>query len=194
MHAGGIIINGIHPDENNSQIMMQQFINAGNMQKWMASIYAPVTITKRWTIQEYISFANTHLINPGAFDIQRNLIFINTNMQYNFGNNFTATFHAYWLNQEVAANAVIRNMWQMDIGLQKKFFNRRLTAKISADDIFNTHKEIGTFYYNNFNLNFTNKEQTQKITLGVTYNFNLGKVFQSRKIESSSEEEKSRLR
>jgi hypothetical protein len=53
----------------------------------------------------------------------------------------------------------------------------------------------GVFYSgDNFNLNFESKVQSQRFTLGVTYNFNLGKIFNAHTLESSSEEEKSRLK
>ncbi|MDR0793105.1 MAG: TonB-dependent receptor [Chitinophagaceae bacterium] len=193
-HAGDIITNGMHPSANNPEIIMQQPTNAGTMQKWMVTAYLPINIAKWWTTQEYIEYSNKHLNNPGAYDIQLNSILLNTNMQFSIAKDFAATLHSIWFNKYNFSNAIIGSTWRADMGLQKKFLKQRLTLKATVDDVFNTHTMKGTFYYNNFNLNFISKEQTQKFTLGATYNFNLGKIFQAHKIESSSEDEKSRLK
>jgi outer membrane receptor protein involved in Fe transport len=193
-HAGDIITNGMHPGTDNPEIIMQQPTNAGTMQKWMITAFLPINITKWWTTQEYIEYGNKHLHNPGAYDIQLNSILLNTNMQFTIAKDFAATLHAYWFNKYNFSNAVLGYSWIADMGLQKKFLNQRLILKASMDDVFNTHTMKGTFYYNNFNLNFISREQTQKFTLGVTYNFNAGKIFKAHKIESSNEDEKSRLK
>jgi outer membrane receptor protein involved in Fe transport len=193
-HANNIIINGVHPNPDNAQIIIQQPVNAGNMQKYMASVFFPFNITKWWTTQAYIEYSNVELKNKDAFTIQKNLITLNTNMQFSIAKNFVATLHAHWFNNYIFANTVLNQMWQADIGLQKKFFKQRFTLKVAADDVFNTVIPTGMVYYNKLNMNFTDKQQTQKITIGFSYNFNAGKIFSARKIESSSEEEKSRLK
>jgi hypothetical protein len=52
----------------------------------------------------------------------------------------------------------------------------------------------GTAYYTNMNLYIQNRWQSQNFTLGLTYNFDLGKAFHMHNIESSSADEKSRLK
>ena len=193
-HAGDVITNGTHPYAENQEIIVQQSTNAGYTNKWLVSAYLPINITKWWTTQEYIEYDNMHVVNPGAYNIQKNLVTLNTNMQFTIAKDFMATFHAFWANQFIFANAVLGSFGTADIGLQKKFFKQRLTLKASMNDIFNTQKTKGTFYYNNFNLNFDGKEQTQKFTLGIMYNFDLGKAFKAHNIESSSQDEKSRLK
>lgn len=192
-YATDVIANGIHPMDGDSVKMTQQPTNSGTSRKWMLSAYIPVNIAKWWTTQEYAEYDNQHLAAP-AYNISRNLITLSTNMQFTLAKDFTATLHAFYINHAVFANAVIDQMSSVDIGLQKKFFNSRLAVKASMDDIFNRQRAKGTFYYTGFNLNFQDLEQTQKFTLGVTYNFDLGKTFKSHKIESSNADEKSRLK
>jgi outer membrane receptor protein involved in Fe transport len=193
-HAGDVITRETHPSADNMKIMILQPMNAGSMEKWLVSAYLPINIAKWWTTQEYIEYNNTHLIDPDAYNIQKNIFLISTDMQFTIAKDFTATFHAYWFNHYIFANAVLNSFWQTDMGLQKKFFKQRLILKATMNDIFNTVKMNGTFYYNNFNLNFIDRTQTQKVTLGVTYNFDLGKAFHLHNIESSSADEKSRLK
>jgi outer membrane receptor protein involved in Fe transport len=193
--ANDIITNGINPSASNPEIIVQQPTNAGTMQKWMITAYLPVNITKWWTTQEYIEYSSKHLNNPGNYNLQVNSILLNTNMQFTIAKDFTATLHGLYFNKYNFANAVLNHLWQADMGLQKKFLKQRLVVKASMDDIFNTHTMSGVFYSgNNFNLNFFERVQMQKFTLGVTYNFNLGKIFKAHTLESSSEEEKSRLK
>lgn len=192
-YATDVITNGIHPMDGDSVKMTQQPTNSGISRKWTFSIYIPVNITKWWTTQEYVEYDNQHLVAP-AYNISKNLLTLSTTMQFTIAQEFIASLNAFYINHAIFANAVINHMSSTNIALQKKFFKSRLTLKAAADDIFNTQKVKGTFYYTNFNLDFQDIEQTQKFTLGISYNFDLGKAFQSHKVESSNEDEKSRLK
>lgn len=194
-YAKDVIINGIHPVAGSPDQMTQQPVNSGTSDKWMLSAYIPVNITKWWTTQEYAEYDYRHLNAPGAYNFSKNLVTLSTNMQFDLGKNLTASLHAFYLNSIISNNAILDHISGMDIALQKKFFNKRLTLKAALDDVFSTENNVkGTFYYTNFNLDFSDIERKQKFTLGIVYNFDLGKAFKSHKIESSNEEEQSRLK
>ncbi|HEY0298039.1 MAG TPA: outer membrane beta-barrel protein [Arachidicoccus sp.] len=187
-----VINNAIKPDSINAEKMIQQQINSGSTRTWMLSAAIPVNITKWWTTQEYIQLYHQRSLAE-QYDIKKNLVLISTTQEFTIAENFTASLHANYLNHIIFANAVISHIFETDIAIQKKFFKQRLTAKASLDDVFHTANLHGEFYYNDFNLTFSEQQQHQKITLGLTYNFDLGKTFKSHKIESSNEDEKSRL-
>ncbi|ANI88558.1 hypothetical protein A9P82_04165 [Arachidicoccus ginsenosidimutans] len=195
-HATDVITNGIHPVAGSPNQMTQQPQNAGTSTKWMLNAYIPVKITKWWTMGNYAEYDYQHLNAPDAYNISENLITLSTTAQFNLGKDFTASWHTFYLNKIIEGNAVINHITRTSIALQKKFLNQRLTVKASADDIFGGKNEnvSGTFYYTDFNLRFRNQNQWQKFTLGIVYNFDLGKTFKSHKIESSNADEQSRLK
>ncbi len=194
-YANDVIINGIHPVSGSPDQMTQQPVNSGTSSKWMLSAYIPINLTKWWTTQEYVEYDYRHMNAPGAFNFSKNLVTLSTNMQFNLGKDFTASLHAFYLNSIISNNAILDHIGGMDIAMQKKFLNKHLTLKAALDDVFSSENNVkGTFYYTNFNLNFSDIERRQKFTLGIAYNFDLGKSFKSHKIESSNEEEQSRLK
>lgn len=80
----------------------------------------------------------------------------------------------------------------VNIGIQKKLFDGKLTLKASADDIFKTMYSRAYARYDGMNL-FTKSEWTsQRINFSVTYRFGSNDVKQSRQRTTSSEEEQSR--
>ncbi|MDE1193523.1 MAG: outer membrane beta-barrel family protein [Arachidicoccus sp.] len=194
-YATDVITNGIHPVAGSPDQMTQQPTNSGTSSKWMFNAYIPIKITKWWTTGNYAEYDYQHLNAPGAYNFSKNLITLSTNMQFTLAKDFTASLHTFYVNKIIEGNAVIDHLTRTSIGLQKKFFKQRLILKASADDVFNTGKTVsGTFYYTDFNLNFQNRQQWQKFTLGFVYNFDLGKAFQSHKVENSNDDEKSRLK
>jgi len=188
-----VINNAIIPEKNDPEKMTQQPINSGATKIWMFTAFVPVQITKWWMTQNTLQLSNQHAIAE-AFDLQENIAMLQSSQIFQLGKGYSVSASAYYLNKIIFANAVLHHLFNTDLAIQKKFFNNKLTVKLAGGDIFGTSKVKGKFFYNDFRLNFDQLQQKQKITLGLTYNFNLGKAFKAKAIQSSNAEEKSRLK
>lgn len=187
-----VINNAILPEKDDPEKMMQQPINSGASKIWMFTAFAPFRITKWWMTQNTMQISNQHAIAE-TFDLQENIAMLQSSQIFQLGNGYTVSASAYYLNKIIFANAVLHHLFNTDLAIQKKFFNNKLTVKLAGNDIFGTSKVKGRFFYNDFRLNFNQLQQKQKITLGLTYNFNLGKAFKAKAIKSSNAEEQNRL-
>lgn len=187
-----VINNAILPEEGDDEKMTQQPINSGATKIWMFTGFAPVQITKWWTAQNTLQLSNQHAIAE-AFDLQENIIMLQSSQIFQLGKGYTVSASSYYLNKVIFANAVLHHLFNTDLAIQKKFLDNKLTVKLAGNDVFGTSKVKGRFFYDDFRLNFNQLMQNQKITLGLTYNFNLGKAFKAKKVQSSNAEEKNRL-
>lgn len=187
-----VINNAILPEKNDEEKMTQQPINSGSTEIWMFSVVAPVQVTKWWMSQNTLQLSNQHAIAE-AFDLQENIAMLQSAQVFQLGKGYSVNASSYYLNKVIFANAVLHHIFNTDLAIQKKFFNNKLTVKLAGRDIFGTSKVKGRFYYDDFRLNFNQLQQSQKITLGLTYNFNLGKAFKAKNVQSSNADEKNRL-
>lgn len=187
-----VINQAIFPEESDPEKMTQQPINSGSTEIWMLMAFVPVKITKWWTTQNTLQLSNQHA-KAAAFDLQKNIGLLQSSQVFTVGGGVTLSASAYYLTNAIFANAIIDHLFNTDIAVQKKFFKDKLTLKVAGSDVFGTSKVYGNFYFNDFNLNFNQIMQKQKVTVGLTYNFNLGKAFKAKKIQSSNAAEKNRL-
>lgn len=187
-----VINNAILPESDNMERMTQMPINSGSTKIWMLTAFAPFQITKWWMTQNTLQLSNQHAIAE-EFDLQENIGMLQSSQVFTLGKGVTLSASAYYLNKVIFANAIIGHIFNTDIAIQKKFFKDKLTVKLAGTDVFGTSKVAGRFYYDDFKLDFDQLQQKQKITLGLTYNFNLGKAFKAKNVQSSNADEQKRL-
>lgn len=187
-----IINNVMRTDVNNTELMIQQPINSGNKSVFSLTAFIPVNITKWWATQNTIQYNHEDLKAP-EYHLDKNIFFIQTNQDITLPHQFKITFSAFYMSNFLFANAVLKPLFAANIAVQKKVLKDKLMIRAGLDDIFNSNKVKGEFFYNNFNLVFNQKQQSQVFSLGLVYNFSLGKAFRVHNIESSNDEEKGRL-
>lgn len=83
-------------------------------------------------------------------------------------------------------------MYSLNLGLQKKFINNKLTAKVSFDDVFNTFNNRATGKYDNLDFVSKNRWASQRLNISLSYRFGSKDVKQARQRSTSSEEEQGR--
>lgn len=187
-----IINNVMRTDANNPQLMIQQPINSGDNRVFSLTAFVPVNITKWWSTQNTLRYSYEN-INAPQYNIHRNIFFVQTNQDISLPYKFKLTLNAFYMSNFIFANAVLDPIFATNIGIQRKVWDERLILKAGLDDVFNTNRVNGTFYYNQFNMVFTQRQQKQVFTLGIVYNFKMGKAFRTHAVESSNDDEKSRL-
>lgn len=187
-----IINNVMHTDDDNPRLMIQQPINAGDKRHFAITAFVPISITKWWTTQNTIQY-NYETVTAPQYAIHRNIIFIQTMQDISLPFQFKLTLSANYMSNYIFANALLKPMFNTNIALQRNVWKDRLTLKAGLDDVFNTGEIKGTFYYNQFNMDFKQRQQNRIFTFGIVYNFKSGKAFRAHNIESSNDDEKSRL-
>ncbi len=166
--------------------------NFGNRTNYGLTFNVPIEIEKWWQMQNNITIRHESLSIQG-YTIITSPLELQTTQEFSLPGNFTLSANAFYYSRETSGNIVLKNIAEIDLGLQKKLFQNKLTAKISANDLFKLRDINATVYYNGGTMLFKSDRQWQTVNLSLVYNFDLGKTFQTHKIENSNAEEKNRL-
>jgi hypothetical protein len=95
-------------------------------------------------------------------------------------------------------SATASGMMDMDaqyivcLGIQKKFLNEQLSLRVGFDDVFHTINNKSWAKYDNMDIYYFNKWDSQKVNISLTYRFGSKDVKQARQRTTSLEEEQKR--
>lgn len=81
----------------------------------------------------------------------------------------------------------------VNVGVQKKFLNDRLSVKVSFDDVFHTMENKSWARYDNMDISFYNRWDSQRLNLSLSYRFGSKDVKQSRQRTIGADEEQKRM-
>jgi hypothetical protein len=84
--------------------------------------------------------------------------------------------------------------WALDLGLQRKFLQKRLNARISFSDIFFTSGWDGESEFNGLISIGNGYWDSRRVNLSLSYQFGNEKVRQARKRRTGLDEEAGRTR
>lgn len=96
--------------------------------------------------------------------------------------------------KELFGNRIYSPYGQMDFSASKSFLNNKLTINIGINDIFNFQNNNAILIDSPEEIIIKEKYQSRKLQLYIFYNLSTGKSFNKKRIESSDEGEKSRLK
>jgi len=149
---------------------------------------------KWWTINTYTDLFNyqvyTGQVYGGNIQTRSPYIFAQVNNQFTLGKGWSAETGGFYCSPRHQAQFDKIAFGQLNMGLQKKFWNNKATVKLAARDIFNTNTSTG-FITNipNVIAHYANKFHNQVFILSFSYSF--GKQVtdqQKRKIGSADSE------
>lgn len=157
------------------------------------SLYVPVSFTKWWNWNNNI-IARRESISVQNVDIKKNIFTIQSNHVFTLPSKFSLNLNASYYSNFISGNFLFDPLFMIDIGIQKKMLKDKLTLKATATDITRDYKFYAKIYYTNQNIGrIEQRRQTQTFNLSAVYNFDLGKSFKIKRIESSSADEQKRL-
>ena len=146
--------------------------NISGRKEYEVSTWGGMTIKKKlkvnlsasYTFNEYSTFDKTvnRFRNGGSFTSNMNTTFSPKDIL-----NFTGSFT---FNRFATPQGFARWSWSMNLGVQKKFYNKRLTVTANIIDPFIQESRNFT-YGTNFNLQSFSTAQTRNFRLSLGYNF-----------------------
>ena len=149
--------------------------NISGRKEYEVSTWGGLTINKKlktnlsasYTYNVYSTFDKTvnRYRNGGSFTSNMNTTFLPKDIL-----NFTGSF---MFNRFANPQGYARWNWSMNIGVQRKFFNKKLTVTANIIDPFAQQSRNYT-YGTNFNLQSFSTAQTRNFRLSVGYNFTKG--------------------
>jgi outer membrane receptor protein involved in Fe transport len=146
--------------------------NISGRKEYEVSTWGGLTITKKikvnfsasYTLNEYSEFDKTvnRYRNGGSFTSNLNSTYIPKDIL-----NFTGSFT---FNRFASPQGYARWSWSMNVGVQRKFFNKKFTVTANIIDPFVQENRNYT-YGTNFNLQSFSTAQTRNFRLSLGYNF-----------------------
>jgi iron complex outermembrane recepter protein len=178
-----------YPDSLVSVDMRENF---GTRYNYGISFSIPVTIAKWWSMQNNITLRHVKQTGQG-YVIEGSPVELQSIQEFKLPKSFAITVNGFYRSKIMFGNFVITDVGQIDAGIQKKLFHNKLLVRAAANDVFKLMKMRSVAYYTGGAIHFISDRQWQTFNLSLVYNFSVGKVFKTRKLESSSKEVKSRL-
>jgi len=121
-----------------------QFISAYNFkytQYFTLSVSVPVTVNKWWTMQNNVQ-GNSVQINTtsnGAPVRYQSVNFgVNSTQRFTLPNDFSIEATGYYFSAALFGSQTFNPVYQVDMGIQKKFKNKKDVLRLAANDMFNT--------------------------------------------------------
>lgn len=194
-HRSDAIQQVMEPDPRNPDILLLTSRNLPDDNSYNLSLSVPLQLTKWWQW-------NT---NAGVSHIAQRLTPQSSLTYSTFGNWYSAmTFTlpakfivelSYYGNSRLlVSNIAIGEQHVFGCSLKKRLLSDRLTLTLSANNLFDYTTQV-TAHQPEFHRTYSIRQPWGSRTFGfsASYNFNAGKDFQKRSVESGSAEERSRM-
>jgi hypothetical protein len=98
----------------------------------------------------------------------------------------------FYQTKQVWGYMIVEPLWSLSAGVQKNLFDKRVTIKLNATDIFWTSYPKATLVYNDYKESFAAQRETRQVTLSFTYRFGKRTVAPMHRRSGGAEDEKKR--
>jgi len=117
---------------------------------------------------------------------------INSTNSFVLPKNFSAELSFYYKTKEVYGIMEIQPNYSINAGIKKSFYKNKFITKLSVNDIFYSSGIRGDIDFHNINETFTRRNDTQMISISLTYNIGKGGNTPSSRRQTGAEDEKKR--
>ena len=190
-----VITEVIKPSTTQDRVTIQTKDNLTTMTYYGVSGAYTIPISKWWTnitnINAYYSqyqgnLSNTNL-NAGkpTFDI-------NTSNKFTLPKDWSAELTVFYQASQVYGFLNLTPISMFNMGIQKNMFDKRLTLRINANDIFWHGNESGSSFFTNYTEVFIARHDTRQANVSLTYRFGKKSIAPVNKHSGGAEEEKKR--
>jgi|GEM_PF-6999264 len=189
-------LTGITYQDDSTLTTYKTVDNLAKKEIWNFSVMIPVKIKNRFLSTNYFAYGITRFngyYETSPISIQRNSFNFFNNTTYSFKNGINVELNGYYNRRMLYGLFDLGDIWSVNAGIQKFFFNNKLSVKLNATDIFRSQINRFTFRQANVDLDATQYQDTRSIGISFVYKF--GIKSRNLRIQSSSvEAEKNRAK
>lgn len=182
-------------DKENSELLILQYINYPTLNNYYASVNLPIQVTKWWaTNLNFTAMYMGQRIYPDS-PIRRNLMAVgNAQMSFTLPRNYFVEVDGMYMHGMVAGNTAINDMGNINLTLKKRLLKNKLTVSLGVQNIISTTQRI-TVKEADFERVMVIDQPWQRpaVRFQISYNFNSGKQFRAKSVESGSAEDRDRI-
>ncbi|MBK7088293.1 MAG: TonB-dependent receptor [Ferruginibacter sp.] len=148
--------------------------NYGKMHNVNLSFNAQLQPAKWWSTmvyaegryQNYIGLFNGYNVNLKAANIA-----VNINNQFTINKKWSAELSGFYLNRESEGQIIIKQLGQINIGVQKKVLKDKATLKFAVSDLLKTMNAKGYIDFKGTYASFSQHRDSRIATLTFSYRF-----------------------
>ena len=182
-------------DSDNPELLILQHINYPTLNSYFATANLPFQFTKWWSAN--VNFMGMYLgqrIYPEEPMRHNFMCFANAQTSFTLPKNYFIELSGNYMHGIVAGNTSMNDMGNIDITFKKRLLNNKLTLSLGVQNIIPV-KSVITIEEATFQRVMTVDQPWQRPSLkfAISYNFNSGKQFRAKSVESGSMEERSRI-
>lgn len=170
--------------------------NVANNEVINLGVSFPFKVNKWWNVYTSLNaFTSRYIPTDPAFKATHqetlNLYGQNT---FNIGKDMTMEVSG-WYNSPSVWGGTYRtsSLGSLDMALQKKFLNKKLTARIAFSDIFYTSPWTGESEFGGVIINGDGGNDSRQVRFSLSYNFGRDEVKKARTRNTGLEDEKNRI-
>lgn len=182
-------------DAENPELLIIQTVNYPTLNNYYAAVNLPFQFTKWWSANiNLMAVYMGQRIYPDE-PVRRNLMATaNGQMSFTLPKEFFIELSGMYMHGAQAGNTKIKDFGNLNLTLKKRMFDNKLTLALGLQNLVPNRQRIEI------------EESTFKRTMivdqpwmrfgakfSVSYNFNAGKKFRAKAVESGSAEDRSRL-
>lgn len=177
--------------DETTQITTMFQANIANSQDIGVSFNTSVSPYQFWDIDFYGDFSYNHArseVPNFSYDETGTNWYTTVNQTFNLKNDWTIYWNSFYSGRGRNGNTVSKPSYDMSFRVKKFFLNEKLRLLVRADNIFKTSRWRSITEQDNVRTDWTNRWETRKFTLSLTYNFGSGKKKRVKAIDLRDEQ------
>lgn len=182
-------------DPNDEDKVLLTYQNFPDSYQYYVGISAPVQVTKWWQWNNNLSFVTlAQRITPEASLEYSNILQWYTAMTFTLPAKFILELTYNGQSRAKVVNIELDERHDLGVSIKKRLFKDRLTLHFTGNNLLDRETKISTSQ-SDFRREMRIKQPWggRTYTFGISWNFQTGKSFRSRTIESGSQEERARM-
>ena len=183
-------------DETRETFAIERNLDEQNI--YGLNIYAPVPVKKWWNINNNLQVFHMGFKSKSdtGEDLNAGQMAVTYNMDHSFtiDKTFTAQLSAQYQSPLQYGIFKIGSQLVWNAGLKKSFMNKKMNLSVNMNDIFNTRKQNISTTYQNMDLRFTEKSESQIGRISLSYRFGKNEVKAARRRSTGLEDETNRMK
>lgn len=182
-------------DSKNPELLILQYINYPTLNNYYASVNLPFQFTKWWSAN--FNFTGMYMgqrIYPDE-PLRRNFMcFANGQFSFTLPKNYFIELSGMYMHGMTAGNTVLSDMGNINLTFKKRMLSNKLTLSLGVHNIIPMKQNI-TIEEATFQRKMSVDQPWLRPSLrfSISYNFNSGKQFRAKSVESGSAEERGRI-
>lgn len=182
-------------DANNPNLLVFMPLNLPTTDNYYAHVNLPFQLTPWWSLNLNATCVYLGQQITESQPIERYYMGgYNGQMSFTLPKNFFIELSGYFMHGMVSGNMHMDAMGDMDLMIKKRLFDNKLTLSAGIGNIFNSYNGASVHEAEfRRNMNIMNAWSRRQFSFSISYNFNAGKQFKARSVESGSAEDRSRL-